>query len=77
MREVKDHEPQDHVPYLYWCSMCARSTGKDLDHRADPLKERNVPQFSFDFAFGDEFGHMTAVLVVKERMDLSWRQRLL
>ena len=43
--------------------------GKDLDHRSDPLKERSVPEYSFDFAFpGDEFGHKTAVLVGKERM---------
>ena len=52
-----------------WCSVCVRAKGKDLDHRSDPLKERSVPEYSFDFAFpGDEFGHKTAVLVGKERM---------
>ena len=35
-----------------------------MDHRSDPLKERSVLEYSFDFAFpGDEFGHKTAVLV--------------
>ena len=46
-----------------------RAKEKDLDHRSDPLKERSVLEYSFDFAFpGDEFGHKTAVLVGKERM---------
>ena len=58
-----------HFPYRNWCSVCVRAKGKDLDHRFDPLKERRVPECSFDFAFpGDEFGHKTAVLVGKERM---------
>ena len=40
-----------------------------MDHRSDPLKERSVPEYFFDFAFpGDEFGHKTAVLVGKEGM---------
>ena len=69
VREVKDHELKGHMPYRNWCSVCVRAKGKDLDHRADPAKERNVPEYSFDFAFpGDEFGHKTAVLVGKERM---------
>ena len=35
----------------------------------DLLKDRRVPEYSFEFAFpGDEFGHKTAVLVGKERM---------
>ena len=60
---MKDHELQGHLPYRNWCSVCVRAKGKDLDHRSDPLKERSVPEYSFDFAFpGDEFGHKTAVL---------------
>ena len=67
--EVKDHELKGHVPYRDWCPICAKAKGKDLDHRADPLKERNLPEYSFDFAFpGDELGHKTAVLVGKERL---------
>ena len=47
-----------------------RAKGKDLDHRSDPLKERSVPEYSSEFAFlGDEFGHKTAVLVGKERIE--------
>ena len=66
---MKDHELQGHLPHRNWCSVCVRAKGKDLDHRSDPLKERSVPEYSFDFAFpGDEFGHKTAVLVGKERM---------
>ena len=69
VKDVKDHELQGHLPYRNWCSVCVRAKGKDLDHRSDPLKERSVPEYSFDFAFpGDEFGHKTAVLVGKERM---------
>ena len=37
--------------------------GEDLDHKADPVKERSVLEYSFDFAFpSGEFGHKTAVL---------------
>ena len=67
-REVKDHELKCHVPHRNWCWVCVRAEGKDLDHRADPSEDRNVPE-CFDFAFpGGEFGHKTAVLVGKERM---------
>ena len=57
------------MPYRNLCPICVKAKGKDLDPRADPLKERSVPEYSFDFAFpGDEFGHKTAVLVGNERL---------
>ena len=64
VKNLKDHELQGHLLYRNWWA-----TGKDLDHRSDPLKERIVPEYSSDFAVpGDEFGHKTAILVGKERM---------
>ena len=60
VKDVKDHELQGHLLYRNWCSVCVRAKGKDLDHRSDPLKERSVPEYSFD--------HKTAVLVGKERI---------
>ena len=42
-REVKVHELKCHVPHRNWCWVCVRAEGKDLDHRADPSKDRNVP----------------------------------
>ena len=63
------HELQGHVPYRNLCSVCARANRKDVAHRADPLKEWNVPEYSFEFAFpSDVFEHKTAVLVEKVRM---------
>ena len=68
VKDVEDHELQGHLLCRNWCSVCVRAKRKDLDHRSDPLKERSVPEHSFDFAFpGDEFRHKTAVLVGKGR----------
>ena len=59
-------------PYRDWCTICVRAHGKELDHRRDKQKERDVPEYSFDFCFpGDEIGFKWAVLVGRERTSKS------
>ena len=41
VREVKDHK-------LAGPECTCGQKEKDLDHRADPLKERSVPEYSFE-----------------------------
>ena len=49
--------------------LCEGKKGKDLDYWVDPLKDRSVLEYLFDFVFlGDEFGHKIVVLVGNERL---------
>ena len=70
--EVDKHFLMGHFPYRDWCTVCVKAHGKELDHRRDSQKERDIPEYSFDFCFpGDELGFKWTVLVGRERMSKS------
>ena len=57
-----------HLPYRDWCPICVKAKGRDMDHKRDLGKERDLPEYSWDYCFpGDEFGHKWTVLVGRER----------
>eukprot|EP00973_Karenia_brevis_P085476 11860947-Karenia_brevis.AAC.1 len=57
-----------HAVFRSWCGICMRSRSKEWDHRRDSGKDRDLPEYSFDYCFpGDEFGIKWTVLVGKER----------
>ena len=52
--------------------MCVKSMAKHDPHRPDDCRERNIPEYSFDYCFpGDEFGYKLTVLAGKERQSKS------
>ena len=71
--EVEKHMVT-HLPFRNWCRDCVRGRGIEMSHKkADPKREREVPEFHMDFAFpGEESVGETAdnliVLVVRERL---------
>ena len=70
--EVDRHFAMGHFPYRDWCHICVRAHGKELEHRRDAGKTRDVPEYSFDYCFpGDELGFKWTVLVGRERMSRS------
>ena len=70
--EVDKHFVMGHFPYRDWCSICVKSHGKELEHRREKSKQRDLPEYSFDFCFpGDELGFKWTILVGRERMSKS------
>ena len=67
-QEVQDHE-LTHIPYSYWCHICVRCKGKDMDHRTAVEGERSVSEYALDYCFpGDEFGFKLVVLAGREKV---------
>lgn len=67
-QEVAEHM-LSHLPYRNWCAVCVRAKGRDLDHRKEVGKDREVSEYAFDYCFpGDELGFKLTVLVGKERL---------
>eukprot|EP00973_Karenia_brevis_P061897 8609869-Karenia_brevis.AAC.1 len=57
-----------HAVFRRWCSICVRSRPKEWGHRKDSGKERDMPEYCFDYCFpGDECGFKWTVLAGKER----------
>ena len=63
--EVESHRQKGHIPYRSWCPVCVMSQGRDSQHRGDHGKERNLPEYSWDYCFpGDELGFKWTILVL-------------
>ena len=46
-----------HIPYRDWCPVCVQAQGREMGHMKDEHKERQVPEYSWDYCFpGDELG---------------------
>jgi len=71
--EVDRHCVTGHLPFRNWCPICVKAKGRDVDHKRDSRKERNMPEYSWDYCFpGDELGFKWTVPVGKERGSKSW-----
>ena len=70
--EVDKHN-LTHLPFRDWCPICIKAKGREMDHRKDGGKERDLPEYSWDYCFpGDELGFKWTVLVGKERQTKAW-----
>ena len=49
--EVDRHWLSGHIPYRNWCSVCVKSSGKELDHSQDPGKDRRLPSITWNIVF--------------------------
>ena len=71
--DVAKHCRQGHIPYRNWCHICVKSQGRDMDHRQGKDREKNLPEYSWDYCFpGDEHGNKLTILVGKEQRSKSW-----
>ena len=72
-KEVEEHYVRGHFPYRNWCHICVRAKGEDMGHQKEGGKERNVPEYHFDYCFpGDELGFKWTILVGKKRISKTW-----
>eukprot|EP00973_Karenia_brevis_P093072 12415510-Karenia_brevis.AAC.1 len=56
-QEVKEHYEMGHAIFRSWCGVCVRARSKEWDCRNDHGKERQLPEYVWDYCFpGDERG---------------------
>eukprot|EP00973_Karenia_brevis_P012509 1698105-Karenia_brevis.AAC.1 len=57
-QEVKEQYEMGHAVFRSWCGVCVRSRSKELDCRRDSGKDRQLPEYVWDYCFpGDEYGY--------------------
>ena len=67
-KDVDVHWLMGHLPFRDWCPICVKAKGKEMDHTRDKGRERELPEYSWDYCFpGDELGWKWTVLVGRER----------
>ena len=63
-QEDWDEHFRTHINFRNWCPVCVRSSGRDLAHKSKDTKERECPEYAFDYCFpGNELGFKWTTLI--------------
>ena len=46
-KEVGNHNLTQ-LPFRGWCPTCVKARGRELDHKKDRRRDRNLPEYSWD-----------------------------
>ena len=58
-KDVDEHWLSGHLPYRDWCHICIEARGKKRAHKKDEGKQRDLPEYSWDFCFPVSYTHLT------------------